>query len=312
MECYIEIGFIDGSVESFYDIISFSFERERYTPYTYLTASLIAKTDPASAVWVKLYCDGSLLHHGTADSLEFSAERGRSVLRLRSYSFTKQLGQNYSEPGMIVQPTLYDIFKRCGVWLADYEEDTRAVNYVYINERTTGWDAICIYAMKAYGTNPYIYSTNTVRCTYAPDRRYLVYSGGDIVSVTSGVQLANVYSEVNITGLSGDVEYTVSNPFAAERNITRRKFYPYDREWVYDLNDEAKFYMNYSNRGRLYKGFVYKGFRGEQLLDRVTMTCDDLSISGLDIGGVRVSGSSKGIFTEVRCYIDSYCNPDRS
>lgn len=311
MECYIEIGYIGGASEIFSDIIAFSFDRERYTPYTYLTASIIGKTDPFKAAWVKLYCDGSLLHHGTADSLEFSAEKGRRVIRLRSYSFSKQLGQNYSDTGIIPTPDLYAVLKSCGVPHVDCEEDTNTVNYVYINERTTAWDAICIYAMKAYGTSPYIYSTNTVRCTPVPNRRYLAYSSVNLVSVKSGVQLLNVFSDVYISGLSGETECNQHNEFASDRNVMRRKYYNYDREWAYDLKDEAKFYMHYSNRGRLYKSFVYKGFRGEQLLDKATVSCGDLAMGSYDIGGIKLTGSSKGVFTEIRCYLDSYCNQDK-
>ena len=37
-----------------------------------------------------------------------------------------------------------------------------------------------------------------------------------------------------------------SGGFAAEQNVTRKKYYATDREWVYDLNDELKYHMYFS------------------------------------------------------------------
>lgn len=310
MNCYIEIIHLDNTCEYLYDIVSFSYERERYTPYTYFTAAAIGNVDPANVASVRFLYDGRLLHHGTADVFELSHERGKPMIRLRSYSFTKQLGQNYSEAGIISNPDLSDIMSRCGVPMIEHQQDTERVNYVYINERTTAWDAICVYAMKAYGSSPYIHSDNTVRCSPPDGNRIIYYNSRNVISYGRGIQLTNMLSDVYVSGISGDTEYSAHNGFAADRHITRRKYMNYDREWVYDLNDQAKFHMNYSNRARQYYSLVYEGYLGEMLFDRGIFTCDDFQLQSRYICAVKVNGSSRGVFTELRFYTDSYCDSE--
>lgn len=294
--------------DEFHDLISFSFEKERYTPFTYFTASFIGKVDPAFIRAVGFYCDGKLIHYGTADLFEQVSERGRDIIRLRSYSFTKQLGQNFSVPGIISQPNLGDILSKSGIYTIECQPNTKKVNYVYINERTTSWEAICVYAMKAYRTSPFIHADNTVCCTVPSDRVSRSYSSDRIISVSRGINLGNIFSDVYVSSLNGEWDNSEGNFFADAHLIVRRKYYAYDREWVYDLGDEVKYYMNYSNRAREYKCFVYEGYRGEDLLDKASIEREDMSIDEEEISSVKVYGSSKGIFTEIKCYSDSYCN----
>jgi hypothetical protein len=217
------------------------------------------------------------------------------------------LGQNQSEPGIISSPNLETLItKNTQIYKVGCEADTKSVNYVYINEKTTIWEAICIYAMKAYGTFPHIRGTNTVRCTRSGDISFS-YSDEKILFTRRGVKLTNLISHGFTNDLDGNWSYSKVNDYAVKRNITKYKYYTRDKEWVYDLNDEIAYKMNIADKGREYSEFCYSGFKSEDLLDRVNITSGNIELANMEIDRIQISGSAKGVFTTIGCYTDSYC-----
>jgi hypothetical protein len=160
--------------------------------------------------------------------------------------------------------------------------------------------------MKAYDTYPFIYGTNTVRCNRYGSNSYN-YTGKKIISYGRGQKLTNLISHGYTEDADGNWTYSLVNDFAVEKNITKQRYYSRDNEWVYDLNDEIKFKLNNADRGRAYNEFCYEGFCGEQLLDRVVLSTKGFALSNSEIDRIEINGSSKGIYTSVRCYNDSYC-----
>ncbi len=302
------LTYLNGTEEEFTDFVSFHYEKERYTPYTYLEAEVIGSTRPQAVATIRFYMGSKYLHWGTADSFECVNRNGKTVIRLRSFGLTKQLGQNYSEPGIVTQPDLAAVVARCGVPGISYQAGTQTVNYIYINDRTTAWEAIRIYCGKAYSTEPFIYLNNTVRCTPPANRASRSYSSDPIVSAKTGIYLGNVLSDVYSADADGNYTYHASSSFASERHITRRKYYAMDMEWLYDLSRESAYYLDYSQRGRQYTGFVYEGYKGEDLTDIVSISRSGFIINQKDCSKITITGSSKGIFTELLCYEDEFCN----
>ena len=209
---------------------------------------------------------------------------------------------------MITQPDLGTVMARCGVPGVSYQADTQTVNYIYINDKTTAWEALRVYSEKAYGTTPYIYLNNTVRCTPPANRASRNYSAERITGMVSGVRLGNLLSDVYSSGTSGSYDYHSESSYASDRHIKRRKYYAMDSEWLYDLSRQPQFYLDYSQRGRQYVGFTYEGFKGEELCDIVNLSKSGTVINLKECSRIAVSGSAKGIFTELRCYEDEYCN----
>ncbi len=285
---------------------SFVYKKERYTPHAFLSGIFIGECDPTAVREVRFYCGTKYLLYGAADSMVCEHRNGRAVIRLRCYGFTKLLGQNYAVPGIISQPDLGAILTDRGIRGLSYQTVTNTVNYVYINEKTTIWDAVRIYSMKAHNTHPFIYNNNTVMCTPIYQRT-VACPEGDIVSWSEGQELGNLLSDVYTQDLNGDWSFHRENSFATDHYIRRKKYYPLDREWVYDLNDELKYYMNYSDRGRQFITLIRKGYGNEDLLDIESFTLPDGEHSH-EVSSLTITGSAKGIFTELGFYFDSYCN----
>lgn len=67
------------------------------------------------------------------------------------------LGQNEPEPGVWSKVSLTNIMKSYSPSSEiTYESGTKTVNYVNIKEKSTLWEAIGVYAVKAYGRRAYI------------------------------------------------------------------------------------------------------------------------------------------------------------
>ena len=289
----------DGTVLTLTRAVNFRFEKERYRPYTLLSGKFVGECEPAEIARVDFYVGGRLLHSGTADLLICTRENDADLVSLRSFSFSKQLGQNESEPGIITSPNLETIINYANVVGVDVQANTDTTNYVYINERTTVWEAVRVYAMKAYGTHPFIRGTNTVSVS-VPLPTAFTYSP-PFVSTKKGLNLSTILSDVYTNDLNGDWIYHLHNDFASDHNIAKEKYAPRDREWLYDLTDELRYYMDFSNRGRQFAGFTYCGCLGEDLCDKANVSA--LSLSGAEIDKITVSGDCRGIFTSIECYI---------
>ncbi len=298
----------DGASVTLDRVVSFLFKKERYTGYSFFSGSFIGECVPLNVRAVRLYCGGKLIHTGAADEVSCRYEKGRYVTAIRSYGFTMLLGQNLAEPGILSSPSLGSIISMVPlIYGLAYQSGTSEVSYIYINENTTIWDAVRIYTLKAYNTFPFIYGTNIVRCERMGDSLFS-YEDEMLTSVTSGVKLTNLISSAYTCDSSGEYSYSLSNEFASERNITKQKYYAQDKEFLYDLNVELEDKVNYADRGREYYSFSYVGYKGEDLLDHITIKRDGLSLEDAEIDGVRIEGSEKGVFTTISVYVDAYCN----
>ena len=302
----LELTTFDHRTVTLTECEGFVFKKERYTPYTFLNGTFIGYCDPAEVREVRFYCGSKYLLYGAADYLVCEHKNGRDLIHIRCYSFSKLLGQNYAEPGIISSPDLGTILNGRDIRGISYQSVTNTVNYVYINEKTTIWDAVRIYTMKAHDTHPFIYNNNTVQCT-PMNQRTFVCPAASIVSYEKGQQLGNLLSDVYTQDLNDQWSYHLENSFATSHYIRRKKYYALDREWVYDLNDELRYHMRYADRGREFITFTRTGYGNEDLRDIESFTLPDGDHS-LEISKLTITGSPKGIFTELGFYFDSYCN----
>lgn len=288
------------------DAVSFSFERERYRCYTVFNGVFKGECDPAAVREVRFYLNNDLLHRGTPDSLICETRGSAGLVRVRSFSFTMSLGQNELEPGIVSGANLLSLLRRSNAPTTDLsiESNTPAVNYVYINEHTTLWEAMCVYTAKAYNSQPFIKNQNTVWCTAGTST--FNYNSEQLVGTAQGVDIGGIISDAYTVDNYG--EYTISrvDEFARQRHISKQRYYPLDMEWSYDPQAGLKYHMGVSHAGRQYKEFTYVGFKGEQLTDRALLGNPRIAILNGRICYIRVEGSPKGIFTTVRCYTDIY------
>ncbi len=309
-ELTVTVTDIDGVTKT-YDpgkTADLTFIKERYTPFTYLKGTFIEEMTDKRPVEICLYYGSTLLHRGTADSAEYSVQRGTQKLRVTSYGYSKQLGQDYAEPGIITSPNLGTIIGGAGITGVTYQPNTNTVSYVYYEDKTTVWNAACIYTMKAYRKYPFIRGANTVLCSLAAaDRREFVRSPQDMVSFGRGQELGNILSHVYTQDLDGNWTYNLRSIFAGEQNVTRKKYYPPDREFTYDLYDQLRYHMYFSNRGRQYIRAVFPGYLGEDICDTEQLTAPGYTGSP-EISKLTVRATPKGVFTDMMFYFDSFCN----
>ena len=80
--------------------------------------------------------------------------------------------------------------------------------------------------------------------------------------------------------------------------IERKKYYPLDRQWLSAPETGLNAKLDYSLRGMNDFRAVYAGYKGEDLTDKIANLYD--GINGRRISFLKVRGSAKGIFTEIR------------
>ena len=307
-ELTVSVTYTDGGTETFGadKTAGLVFMKERYTPFTLLKGTFIAGIQPERIREVRLYRGNALLHRGTGDSAEYTVSRRSPRLSIVSYGYSKQLGQDFAEPGIISQPDLSAIIGGAGITGVTCQQNTDTVNYVYFEDKTTYWNAACIYTMKAYGKYPFIRGANQVLCTPSGQQTF-TRAEGSMVSFGRGQQLGNIMSDVYTQDADDQWSYHLGNAFASAHNVTRKKYYPREREWLYDLNVQLKYHMYFSDRGREYIKATFTGYAGEDICDKESISMTGYTGSP-EISALTVRVTPKGTFTDMSFYFDSFCN----
>ena len=288
--------------------VSFTFEKERYTGYTKFSGTFIGSCEPSDILYISFYYQTKLLHCGFADKVSCRQTSGKNTVTISSYGFTMLLGQNLSEPGILSSPNLDTLLDTdLDFYGITHQSSTSAVNYLYINDNTTIWDSICNYTLKAYDSFPVVIGANKVVCKASGNTAY-GYDTEKIVYTESGVHLTNLISKAYTNDSDGDWSYELENSYAAERNIIKQKYYQQDKEFLYNLNVQLEQKIQYADKGREYAKYKYVGYKGEDLLDTVTLSNGNINLSSAEVDYIKIDGSKKGIFTTISCYFDSYCN----
>lgn len=307
MDAYLMLYTASGSTK-YSNVVSFTFERERYRCYTVFNGVFAGDCTPEDIREVRFYLNGSLLHRGSPDRLITEQRGADHLIRVRSYSFTMCLGQNELEPGILTNANMVKLVQRCQTSMAyiSVQSNTPDVNYVYVKEHTSLWEAMCVYTAKAYHSYPFIRNQNMVMCSLASPATY-VFANEKITEASKGVELSGLISDAYTVDNNDDWTITRTDSFATQRHIARQRYYARDLEWAYDPVEGLKYHMGTAAGGRQYQQFTYEGFKGEQLCDLAYITAGAVRIGGKEIDFIRITGSEKGIFTTIRCYKDLYC-----
>ncbi len=291
---------------SFDECVSFTVEKERYTPYIYFKGVFFGEHEPSDISRVEFYCDFACIHSGIASKVYTTIEGGKKTISVESYGFTALLGQNQSEPGIISNATLAKIMTRNEDFFGiSYQLYTKAVNYIYIENNSTLWDAVATYAYKAYNNYPYITQTNYIRCEKLGIAT-LYYNEFDIVKAGRGVNLTNLVSNAYTADTEGGYSFAKTNDYAMQRNLKKYKYMDHRNDFLYDLNEQSNYYIKLRDRGREYTYFTYCGFRNEEICDQAVLNCGGISLNAAEISRVIIKGSDKCVYTTVYCYNDSF------
>lgn len=295
----------DGTSFSCGEIVSMNFSKNRYQPCTEMSAAVLCSRRSADIARVHLYIGSKLVHDGVFEYARREYKDGRALMHFRSRGFTVMLAQNEPVPGMNYDMDLTKLGRiNTRIPNVTYQSGTDQVNYIYVKERSTIWDAVGAYSMKAYGTQPFIYGTNTVRVT-KPSAQPVAIPADRVVTCGDSTDRRSMLSTVCFADLDGNYPYTMTSQSAEQLGIIRQRYYPFDRQWIVETDKGMRLKLATSAR-RCDASFVsYVGYSGEDLFTPFTADCGDLVISG-EVHDLSVSAADGRIVTTLTDYSDTF------
>ncbi|MEG0614352.1 MAG: hypothetical protein RR540_01240 [Oscillospiraceae bacterium] len=294
----------------FANCISFDFIKEIYTPYTSLKAEFrLSDRDipPKNPKDIELLLDEKLVHKGIVDKLEVRNNFGEKTLSLTSRGYSSLLGQNEMTPGLIsaisLDKLMANYVKNPNI---THQPSPAEVNYIYVKEHASFWEAIVNLCLKQYEKYPYISGTNCVNFSENSQQKYTVLRETDkVVSEFSAVDYTKAISDFHMKDTDGAYnKYNLNAPNISALNILRQKHIPLDRQWLDNPSKGLQFKLRFASRGIKSCGITYQGYKGEDLNDKITTE----KFIGLKVSAMQICGNSKGITTTDIFYCDDYCN----
>ncbi len=303
-DCMVILTPKDGESTYFHDFISFDFHKDRYDCFSVASGKFIADSIPENIQEIHCYVNGYEVHHGLVDKLEKTYEKGMNVISFSSRSFSVLLSQNEPVPGINPNMTLSTLGSiNTSIPYVTYQTNTATVNYIYVKEHSTIWDAITAYGMKAYRILPYISGTNMVRSTPL-NKASRNYNSEMIVSTGESFDTRSMVSTFYMADADGTYTNIYNNSPADNFKITRRKYYALDDQWLSNpqLGLMGKAFL--SNRRYNQKFFTYLGYNGEDIYDKLTINKNGLSLSGRAVATIDISVRNGMIYTRLAINLD--------
>ena len=113
-------------------------------------------------------------------------------------------------------------------------------------------------------------------------------------------RLASGYHMANMGGTYGEFDLADSDTEALK--IVRHKYFDLDMRFLYDPPEALAYRDKYDFRGQKRLFCSYAGYNGEDLSDIVSFG----SVTSERVGSVNISGSSRGVVTEIGVYRDKF------
>ena len=290
------------------DILSFSFRKEAYLPYTKLSAAFVSESvsidDYAEA---KLFIDGQLIHHGYINTVEYR----KSGVKIKGYilsdGFTAQLCRAQIEPGLKIGVSLNSLMD--GFYTLPYvehENNPDTSSYIYVRKNAAMWDAVASLSYKLCGTYPYIRGANTVRITPFPTPSSFSYDTDECTETGRGNDYRRMNSNYHMADINGDYgHYDLTDNTAVDYRFVRHIYMDLDMRFLYDPQQALEYRNKLDCRGMRKRWCIYNGYKGEDISD--IMTVDNGTPSRIMF--IEINGSGKGIFTKVGTYTDKFTAP---
>lgn len=297
---YIRFEHTGGETTDIRSIITVRLVKDRYTPYSELTASLMPEENVtlSDIRRVAFYIGSKRLHYGPADYVRTRVRGGRTVLELISRGVTLMLGQNEPEPGVWAKVSLTEIMKSYSPSSEiTYESGTAAVNYVNINEKSTLWEAIGVYAVKAYGRRAYIKGDSQVAVSLSSSS--VDISRCTMIEYGSQLDTRLMLSKIYMKNVDGDYGYSYSSSGIVPFGIVREKYYGLDRQWLSNVNTGLKDRIDHAEREHFVEHITYEGYCGEDITDRIM--CSGTSVHRKRVSRIEITLDNKGLRTKLLC-----------
>ncbi|MBR1392981.1 MAG: hypothetical protein IJ561_04010 [Ruminococcus sp.] len=285
--CTLTLIAADGTEETVTQPVKLVFRKDKYASGTELSGRIIRSGAAGEAVRVKLEAGGRLIHDGYLEYCRQEMLGGRSVLSFTSKGFSWLLAQNEPVPGINYQVNLASLGAlNTQIPNVTYESGTRTVNYISVKEHSSIWDAVSAYAMKAYGTQPYIIGANTVSVT-GTQGTMRSYASSDLISTGTLCDRRTMLSKAYMSDADGQYSEQVSNSAAVDAGIVREKYFQFDRQWLSSLNMGLRYRINRTVRRSDMSFVKLLGYQGEELFDSCTFTYGGQQTT-LTVGSIEV------------------------
>ena len=238
-------------------------------------------------VSAELYYGEDLLHAGLCDRAQVLEQNGITQVQLTSRGYTALMDDTEAYPEINSNVDLAGLISRnLTNSHITAQTGTPTVNYIYVNDNSTVWEAIENYATKAAGAIPFITGANRV-CIYGAGQA-VSHGGVSIISDRTEVDTRGVLTKVYMMDTEGAYSYSQEASDLIALGLSRVRFYPLDRQWLYDPTVGLSAKLRRSRLFMKVRRVTYAGFLGEELYD----TWD-----GDPIGAIVLRSGGKGTFT---------------
>lgn len=286
------------------NVLSFTFIKDVYTPYTYLRIKAVSSVQTfTNAGEILFYLDNILIHHGLIDNVSSSFCDGQSTVSVTSKGFTSLLTFNQTEPGLKTNISINMLMDSFYSFPYITHEDNNQTSYIYVDKNSTMWEGIENLSYKICGTYPYIRGTNCVMMTAVQSPSVFSYSTDNVLSYGSELNTKRLYSNFHMADINGDFgNYEYEDLEVTARNIVRHRFFELDMRFLYSPQQALEYRDKLCRRGEKRSFISYCGYNGEDLYDTVSFG----DIVSKPVSRVKISGDSTGTVTEISVYSDKF------
>lgn len=291
--------------------LSFVYEKERYTPYSSFKGMFRYESSYCGEFSdVSLTVNGTEVHKGAIDYCSIRLYKGERVIEITSRSYTSMMGQTEMVPGISSGPSLNSFMSGWNIPFVTHEDLPQTVNYLFIKEHASLWDALVNLCLKQRQNYPYIAFTNEVRFSPKKNVRVIFLSEGSpaVTGFGSSLDYSHMISDLHMRDTEGTYNtFNLVDDEIRGLNIVRHKHFNLDRQWLDNPERGLGYKINFAMRGWRSTFVSYQGYQGEDLLDKLSWNGED----SLDISRIRITGNTAGVFTKLWCYKDRYCNTEK-
>ncbi len=298
MICHMFLVKSDGTELKPDNLMSFSFEKDAYTPYTRFSAEFSGSSDdlPQDCCGVRLRIDGKTVHFGIADTYRITRSNNYRSGFISSRGYTSMLTENQIPPGLYSEMTIDKLFSSfCSLPNITHESNYES-SYIYVKSGSSMWDGIANLSFKLYGRYPYISGSNNVMMSLPESPEILDIESTRIFEYGSITDTRRVVSNFHMQDIEGNYgAYDLSESEAVNRSIVRHRYFDLDRRFLNDPGLACEYRNMLAKSGLKRRFLTYGKYGGEDLYDHVTGG----GITDKPILGIRITGNARGIFTRL-------------
>lgn len=311
---FITVYTTDEEYYRFESIKQFVFKKDKYTPYTELSVTIIDNENILShnniIANIRFVLGHNILHVGIIDNVDHFTENGISFITIRSRGYTSLLLNNQMVPGIHADMSLkklmtsYYQFPNTIMW----ENDSSICNYIYVKEHRSMWDSIVNLGYKLYKTYPYIKEANKIMLRPHNNTSSVIFEKNKVLKYGTAMNTTGILSHLHMQDIEGNYEtYNLENPLAEKLLIVRHKQIPFDKQYLNDPNMSMKLTFALASKAWRSK---YITINGRSYLDINDIVGMDDFLQAQRVSAITISGNAKGIKSTYYVYEDDFKTTD--